>query len=254
MLKKIKKKYRKAVARKDTSNDSVVKDFLTKSGLWEDQEYLETLQNGIRLDLGPIQGRDRRFWQMLQFLKAVQHLEGQTAEAGCARGLSSFLICHYMQKTGTGYDGSTHHIFDSFRGLSMPVESDLAGNRSKENEYFQTAASRPIESKKSFLKHTQATLQDFPGIHYYEGWIPEVYTDTEKRDYKFVHIDLDLYEPIYHSLNYFYPQVVSGGCLVVDDYGFSTWPGAKLATEQWAQENGCNVIPLITGNAAIIKY
>ena len=66
MLKKIKKKYRKAVARKDTSNDSVVKDFLTKSGLWEDQEYLETLQNGIRLDLGPIQGRDRRFWQMLQ--------------------------------------------------------------------------------------------------------------------------------------------------------------------------------------------
>ncbi len=252
MLKKFKKKYHKAGTPKKVSDDTVVKDFLAKSGQWEDQDYLEALQNGIRLERSALKKRDRKFWQMIQFFKAVQHLEGQTAEAGCERGLSSYLICHYARKTKTGYDGSTHHVFDSFKGLSLPVEADLGG-RANENKYVQTPESRTIENRKSFLKVTQATLKDFPGVNYYMGWIPEVFADTQKRAYKFVHIDLDLYEPTYHSLKYFYPQVVSGGCMVIDDYGWLTWPGVKSATDQWAQENGCHVIPLITGNAVIFK-
>ena len=252
-LKKIKKKFSKAISKYDSSKDTVVKDFLAVSGLWGDSDYLETFKNGLMLEKGPILWRDARFWHMIEFFKAVQHLEGQTAEAGCLYGLSSYLICHFARKEEAGYDGSTHHVFDSFKGLSTPVDSDLAG-LGKANKWIRETLSRPpVERNKIFLNRTQTTLQDFPNVNYYMGWIPEVFADTEKRDYKFVHIDLDLYEPIYHSLNYFYPQLVAGGCIVIDDYGFKEWPGAKMATDRWVQENGCNVIRLTTGNAVILK-
>ena len=254
-LKKLDKKYRKAIAENVSSKDTIVKDFLAESGLWGDSDFFETLKNGLRLEQVAIGGRDRRFWHMIEFFKAMQHLEGHTAEAGCLYGLSSYLICHYERKTVPAYDGSTHHMFDSFKGLSRPVDSDLVG-KGKENILIQKNVSRPPgkrKEKKGFLDRTQTTLQDFPKVNYNKGWIPEIFKGSEKRDYKFVHIDLDLYEPIYHSLNYFYPQVVVGGCIVLDDYGFPEWPGAKSAADQWAQENGCNVIRLMTGNAVILK-
>ena len=254
-LRKVKKKYAKAAMERKYSKDMVVKDFLADSGLWGDNDYLEALKNGHRLEQGPILGRDRRFWHMIEFFKAVQNLDGQTAEAGCLYGLSSYLICHYERRKVNGYDGSTHHMFDSFIGLSRPVDSDLAG-KGGGNVHIQKNLSRPPGKRKGkigFLDRTRTTLQDFPQINYYKGWIPELFNGIEKRDYKFVHIDLDLYEPIYHSLNYFYPQLVKGGCIVLDDHGFPDWPGAKLAADQWAQENGCNLIRLMTGNAAIFK-
>jgi O-methyltransferase len=61
---------------------------------------------------------------------------------------------------------------------------------------------------------------------------------------KFVHIDLDLYEPILGALNYFYPKMVLGGIIVCDDYGSLYWPGAQMAVEQFAEKNNLNFISL----------
>ena len=250
-LKKIKKKLFKQTKRKP-SFKAEVENFQAHAAKWEDQTYVEIFLNGLMLDGTSILGRDRRFWQMAQFFKSVQHLEGHTAEAGCRFGLSSYILCHYELRRDGSYDGASHHLFDSFKGLSPPVDSDLTG-RGKENQIIMKLSAGYQEPEDDFLERTQTTLQDFPRINYYKGWIPEVFATAGKRNYKFVHIDLDLYEPIYHSLQYFYPQVVSGGCIVIDDYGFPTWPGAKRATDQWADENGCHVIPLLSKNAVIFK-
>ena len=43
--------------------------------------------------------------------------------------------------------------------------------------------------------------------------------------YRFVHIDVDIYEPTYACLEYFHPRMVEGGLIVIDDYGFPSWPG-----------------------------
>ena len=250
-IEKLTKKIFKA-KKKKPSLLAEIENFQSHAAKWEDQTYVEIFLNGLRLDGTSILGRDRRFWQMAQFFKAVQHLDGQTAEAGCRFGLSSYILCHYALLQDKGYDGASHHLFDSFKGLSPPVDSDLAG-RGKENPIIMKMNTAYQEPEDDFLERTRTTLHEFPHINYYRGWIPEVFAAAGKRNYKFVHIDLDLFEPIYHSLQFFYPQLVSGGCLVIDDYGYPTWPGAKRATDQWAKENGCQVIPLMTKNAVIFK-
>jgi O-methyltransferase len=67
-------------------------------------------------------------------------------------------------------------------------------------------------------------LSEFPFVHLYKGWIPSRFIEVEDRQFSFVHIDVDLYEPILDSLNFF-PKLVKGGVIVFDDYGITQFPG-----------------------------
>lgn len=51
-----------------------------------------------------------------------------------------------------------------------------------------------------------------------------------------LHLDLDLYEPTLAALHAFYPLVVKGGVVVVDDYALDDWPGAAKAVEKYFGE------------------
>ncbi len=62
-----------------------------------------------------------------------------------------------------------------------------------------------------------------------------------------------MHDPTYASLAYFYPRVVPGGAIVIDDYGFTAWPGCKTATDAFCDSHGATVVPLPHGNAAILK-
>ena len=222
-----------------------------RRGLWDDHDFLDSFAKGNQIEGEVIFGRDERFWQMLQFYKKCQSLEGETAEAGALFGLSSYLMCHEELRSNPGFDGSSHHVYDSFLGLSKPSTEDLAGEGAGNQIMKEVAIGS--DSKYPFLEKTQKTLHEFPGIHFNKGWIPDVFEGQATRQYRFVHIDLDMYEPTYLALNFFYLQLVKGGCIVIDDYGFVNWPGAKTATDQWAAENGAQVLPLFTGNAVIFK-
>jgi hypothetical protein len=104
------------------------------------------------------------------------------------------------------------------------------------------------------LEVVKATLSDFPSIAYHQGWIPQSFAAVEECEYKFVHLDLDLYEPIKGGLEYFYPRMVRGGAIVVDEYAIPRWPGAKKAVDEYCTENDlAPAISLTTGNGVLIK-
>jgi hypothetical protein len=68
-----------------------------------------------------------------------------------------------------------------------------------------------------------------------------------------VHIDVDLYQPTRDSLAFFYPRLVKGGVIVMDDYGFKTCPGATRAAEELATAQGVGILHLPTGQGVITK-
>jgi len=49
----------------------------------------------------------------------------------------------------------------------------------------------------------------------------------------FAHIDCDAYKPHLECLEYIYPNLTKGGCIVFDDYGSKAWPGAKKAVDEF---------------------
>lgn len=223
----------------------------------EDLFYLELVREGLARDGSPDMFRTQRFYNLLQAFQSTFDLDGDTAEAGCLFGLSTFLMCGYEKARRPTFTGLGHHLFDSFIGLSFPDNVDVP------TEHQNPLIERLLDRRKttterwptggSFLDRTRRVLADYPDITYNVGWIPEVFDGVALRKYRFVHIDVDLSMPTKASLEFFYPQMVPGGLIVIDDYGFTDWPGVKQAVDAFCQVSHAPLIRLTTGNAILLK-
>jgi O-methyltransferase len=89
-----------------------------------------------------------------------------------------------------------------------------------------------------------------------KGFFPETTTGLENEKYIFVSIDVDLYEPTYEGLKYFYPRLVKGGYIFVHDYNNITqYGGVNMAVKQFSRENNVTFFPLSdsSGSAILMK-
>jgi hypothetical protein len=189
-------------------------------------------------------------YNTIQFLRLVQFMEGCIAECGTFRGLGSFMFCHTLRETNPGYDGSSFHIFDSFEGLSKPTERDLIQDARAGS---QGTAYMAAGSFQAGLDHVRRALSEFPAIEFHKGWIPECFKGLPELRYRFVHIDVDLYEPTRDSLEYFYPRLREGGVIVCDDYAHLQWPGARKALDEYCDPKGIPILRLTTGQGVIVR-
>jgi len=190
-----------------------------------------------------------RFYNTIQFFMNTVDLEGYVIECGCYRGLSSFVMCHHYKKMFPNFVGTDFVILDSFEGLSKPNSKDSMGVGEDGNEKFFVGEgffATPMEQ-------VQSALGEFPQVGFVKGWVPEILHKMPPRKYKFVHIDLDLYEPILGALEYFFPKLVPNGIIVIDDYGSLYWPGAKMAVEEFCVKNNLRFLSITSGQGVIIK-
>jgi O-methyltransferase len=193
----------------------------------------------------------QRMYNAVEFLRYSLDLEGEVVECGAFLGLSSYVFCNYIRLADPDFEGAGYHIFDSFEGLSQPSEQDAITDES-----FGAVGThaQPAGSFHGSLDTVKTTLRDFPGVEYHQGWIPESFAGQPERKYKFVHVDLDLYDPIKGAVEYFYPRLVKGGVIVIDEYGFPRWPGARRALDEFCQAHGLTTpVCLTTGNGVLIK-
>lgn len=225
---------------------------------WQlDAFYVQLIRDGLARDGSPDMFRTQRFYNLLQAFQSTFDVQGETAEAGCLFGLSSFLMCGYEKARNPAFTGAGHHLFDSFISLSYPDSQDL--QQQEPNQWIgqmlekrKTATGQwPVGG--SFLARTRQVLADYPDLTFNVGWIPEVFQGVPRRSYRFVHVDVDLYMPTKASLDFFFPQVVPGGLVVVDDYGFTSWPGVKQAVDEFCSTWSVPLIRLTTGNAILLK-
>jgi O-methyltransferase len=180
--------------------------------------------------------RDRDF-TLINALDAVRDIEGDIAECGVWKGLSSYLInCHLREQDPT-HRGQRYHIFDSFEGLSEPTEP---GETHRAGDL-----AHPLDGVRD-------NLSDFPDIQYHPGWIPDSFKNEPDRTYRFVHIDVDLPEPTVAAFTYFVPRVATGGLVICDDYGSMGWVGTKDAVDAFVREKRVRALHLSTGQLIVL--
>ncbi len=203
-----------------------------------DGEYRNAWQ---QFDAGDTAIRDRKY-VLYSMAVALSSLPGDTAECGVYNGAGSFLICSARNADS----GNRHHVFDSFEGLSRPEDDDLPDD--------PTAFLWNMHDLAVPLETVKQNLSRFDFVDYYQGWIPERFSEVADRRFSFVHVDVDLFQPTYDSIAFFYERMVPGGIILCDDYGFTTCPGAKKAFDDFAGETPeGSVIHLTTGQGFIVK-
>jgi O-methyltransferase len=172
------------------------------------------------------------------------HVPGDFIECGVHHGGGSHVIAFVLDQ----YDPKrTLWCFDSFQGFSEPCSKDIdiRTNSSffKQFDLNNTSADQVRE----VLQHHQCPIQVIA------GWIPHTWTPIENNMFCFVHIDVDLYEPITECLHFLYPRTTPGGVILLDDYGFPMLLGAKKAVDDFFRDKKEVVIPLPTGQAIVHK-
>ncbi|NRA57183.1 MAG: class I SAM-dependent methyltransferase [Phycisphaerales bacterium] len=170
-------------------------------------------------------------------------MPGATAEAGVFRGLASRILCLERRREDPDFDGEGHFGVDSFEGLSPPATID--DDPSCAGRFADTS-----------VEMARRTLEGFPAVELIKGWIPEALDQLPDQQYRFVHVDVDLHDPTRASLEYFFPRMVRGGVIVIDDYGpwpNGEFPGCKIAADESVMRHGIGLAALDTGNAVIFK-
>lgn len=194
-------------------------------------------------------------------LEAVRHvhrmgLPGSLVECGVWRGGSAMIMASeslILQNFRELY------LYDTFEGMPPPdsVDKDYQGvaasvRLGEEFEKMQQShvwAYAQIDVVKSNLQST-----NYPDhlIHYVQGKVEETIPSTMPDQIALLRLDTDWYASTKHELEYLYPRLVSGGVLIIDDYGY--WQGARQAVDDFfaAQENPPMLIRIdSTGRIAI---
>lgn len=204
--------------------------------VWWDDSNL----NEILLRFGELEGfNTHRKFALWQLLRLVSSIEGDTAECGVYKGASSFLM---LSANRNSKFKKSHHIFDSFEGLSEPGRHD--GKYWSKGD-LSVSEQLVIEMLKPFVANKDYFC--------YKGWIPSRFNDVIDVKFSFVHVDVDLYQPTLDSIVFFYDKIVPGGVFLCDDYGFTTCPGATKAIDEFLSDKIEKMIFLPNGGGFFIK-
>jgi O-methyltransferase len=206
----------------------------TEAGqVWRNDKVFE--QNYFNLEGNNFHAIDRKY-STNQFLHLIKNIPGDIAECGVYKGATAWFMCIFIQQH---HLNKAVHVFDSFEGLSNP--------QSEDGKYWAAGNLATDEAT------CQKNLAAFNFVKYYKGWIPKRFAEVEATRFCFVHIDVDLYQPTFDSISFFYERMNKGGIIICDDYGFSTCTGAKKAMDEFFADKAEPVIMLTTGQGFIIK-
>ena len=187
---------------------------------------------------------NKSFYLTKYFLSNIE-IKGDFLECGVFKGFSSLLLIE-LEKLLNNQINNNYFLIDSFEGLSEILEEDKPKNK----DVFRNQQG----NLRADIKDVEKRFVEYQNVNILKGWIPKIFNVLdESNKYKFIHIDVDLYQPTLDTLEYFYDKVVKGGIIITDDYEAPLFPGNKKAWQKFMYAKDLSYFVLPSGQAVIIK-
>lgn len=157
---------------------------------------------------------------------------GDYVETGVFRGGSSMSMASVLQH----YDKlQTLWMYDTYEGMPQPNKDEvkLSGkkpalqiykDRMKLDEGWCKCSLEQV--KKNMDKHV-----GYPYVKYIKGMVEDTLPKHKPNKIALLRLDTDFYESTAVSLEYLYPRLVSGGYIMIDDYG--AFSGCRKAVDDY---------------------
>jgi predicted O-methyltransferase YrrM/ADP-heptose:LPS heptosyltransferase len=140
-------------------------------------------------------------------VRATAALPGAMAEAGTYRGGSALLIA-------SAAPGKKLHVFDA---LGIPEDDLAAGGQHRRGEF---------DGSPEQLRLLLAGRD----VRFHFGVFPQTAGEVPPDErFSLVHLDLDTLQSTRAALEYFWPRLVPGGLIVLDDLDWQHCPGVRQA-------------------------
>lgn len=182
----------------------------------------------------------------LQLAARVAQVPGDVVECGVWRGGMSAGIAELL-----GND-RTYWLFDSFEGLppAQPIDGAEAIQWQSDptsERYFDNCT-----AEQSFAQRAMS-LTGRSRVQLVKGWFKDSARNAAVQQIALLRLDGDWYESTMTCLEAFYPKVVVGGIVIIDDY--HTWDGCSKAVHDYLSRHSLadRIQQTVSGNAFIVK-
>lgn len=168
------------------------------------------------------------------FLRSVSEtvsekkLFGSVAEAGVFQG-------DFAKVINEVFPDRKLYLFDSFEGFSdrdVDFEEDKDKVKSA-GHYFENTSKTLVLSKMKYKDN----------VIIKEGFVPDTFEDIDDV-FVFVNLDMDLYLPTKHALEFFWDRMVPEGVILVHDYYNQNYRRLREAVNEFATINSIKLFPI----------
>lgn len=182
-----------------------------------------------------------RMWAVIQSMRLIaqKNVQGDIVECGVWRGGNVLLFSLMLKKLSIKKD---IWAYDTFEGMPDPTSADV--NFQGVDSMSMLAGAPKVSSKKKgniwcyapldeVKANILAHVDDIQNIRFVKGKVEETLDHEENLPKKIslLRLDTDWYEGTKKGLEVLYPRLVSGGVLILDDYGY--WKGARRAFDEY---------------------
>ncbi len=181
-----------------------------------------------------------RVYVVCWFANQVKDLEGDFVECGVNTGAYANAILDYTQFKNLK---KTFYLFDTFNGLvkDQITDKELEMGIGKYLNHYNDVYHQVVE-----------TFKNLP-VNIIKGTVPDTLNECKAAKISYLSIDMNCVLPEIEALTYFWPKIVSGGIIILDDYGFPGHEEQKKAFDTFALNNSVQILSLPTGQGIIIK-
>ena len=176
-----------------------------------------------------------------QILWATQNcfkLDGDFVECGTGRGMMMSAALHSLENWNVA--NKKLYLCDTFQPFGIDPET---GRNDKRFGVRDTYAKS--------LSDVERNFSEWKGINFVVGFIPDSLQSVVIEKVAFLHIDLNNAAAEIGALKYFWPTVVQGGVVVLDDYAQVL--SQNQAMNVLAAELGFSILTTGTGQGIIVK-
>lgn len=189
---------------------------------------------------------ESRIFFLKRFAERVkkENIPGSVAEAGVYRG-------EFAKEINKNFSDRTCYLFDTFEGFS---DSDI-----EKEELSSLVEAHHLKETSHHLVLDKMEFKDKVVIK--KGHFPDTALDDhphglQEESFVFVNLDMDLYQPTFEGLKFFYPKMSDGGIILIHDYFSEAYPNVEKAVDDFQKEYNVTLKKMPIGDdisLAIIK-
>ncbi len=179
-----------------------------------------------------------RLYTLFQTVMQLPHNPVAVEVGAYKGGTSKFIAALLRSQKG----GGKLYSCDTFTGHAT-VDERYDGKHVAKNYFGDVTADE-----------VKRYLEPLNNVTVLVGDIATTYIHVQEPTINLIHLDVDVYSPIKFVLDAFWPRIAPRGFIVVDDYGFTTCKGAKIAVDDFLSgTRDCIKFHLLTGQCILIK-
>jgi hypothetical protein len=172
-------------------------------------------------------------------------LNGDYIECGVHTGILSGAVMTWLEFERMSH--KKYYLLDTFEGIPLDQIStaELANGVANMNRKYDLGDKTYMDVKEKFSKWINCKI--------IRGKVPDTLNQVESKSFAYVSIDMNVTAAEIAAAEYFWPLMVPGGIMLLDDYGWESHIEQKIAFDEFALGNGIQILSLPTGQAILMK-